>query len=91
VKVLVGNKADLSGEREVSFDQGKEFADALGMQFIETSAKSALNVERTFTMIGEEIKAKYHTHFAPTDPKKKRSINLEGRALQLKQAQSSCC
>merc|ERR1739848_825252 len=47
-KLLVGNKSDLTSKREVSFDQGKEFADSLGIEFLETSAKTSTNVEQAF-------------------------------------------
>ena len=35
---VVGNKCDLSGEREVSRDQGLDFAHQIGAMFTETSA-----------------------------------------------------
>ena len=39
LRVLIGNKSDLEDKREISFNQGKEFADNYGLKFIETSAK----------------------------------------------------
>ena len=57
VKLLVGNKSDRAADRVVSEDQAKEFADELGIPFIETSAKSSKNVEEAFlTMAGELIR-----------------------------------
>lgn len=53
-KLLVGNKSDLAiGEaRQVRFEAAKEFADKNKMPFLETSAKSANNVETAFlTMV----------------------------------------
>ena len=58
-KLLVGNKSDLTSKREVSFDQAKEFADSLGIEFVETSAKNATNVEKAFMMMAAQIKARY--------------------------------
>lgn len=46
--VLVGNKCDKSYEREVSREEGAALARQFGCEFIETSAKTALNVERLF-------------------------------------------
>jgi len=57
-KLLVGNKADMAAERKVTTDDGKEFADSLGLQFLETSAKNATNVEETFNQIATAIKLK---------------------------------
>lgn len=43
--ILVGNKCDLTDERQVSYDEGYEFALNNNLVFIEVSAKTALNVE----------------------------------------------
>eukprot|EP00448_Togula_jolla_P003891 CAMPEP_0170597970 /NCGR_PEP_ID=MMETSP0224-20130122/15993_1 /TAXON_ID=285029 /ORGANISM="Togula jolla, Strain CCCM 725" /LENGTH=248 /DNA_ID=CAMNT_0010922481 /DNA_START=50 /DNA_END=797 /DNA_ORIENTATION=- len=55
-KLLVGNKCDLSSKKVVSYDEAKELADSLGVQFMETSAKNAHNVEQAFQMMAGEIK-----------------------------------
>jgi len=54
--VVVGNKCDLEGEREVSRQEGEALARSFGCKFIETSAKSRLNVERAFYDIVREIR-----------------------------------
>jgi Ras-related protein Rab-1A len=57
VKLLVGNKSDRTADKVVTETQAKEFADELGIPFIETSAKSSKNVEEAFlTMAGELIR-----------------------------------
>ena len=55
LRVLIGNKCDLEDKREVSFNQGKEFADTYGLKFIETSAKKNLNVNEAFETLGREL------------------------------------
>ncbi|KAJ6803046.1 ras-related protein RIC1 [Iris pallida] len=55
-KLLVGNKCDLTDKRVVSYETGKAFADEIGIPFLETSAKSAANVEQAFMMMAAEIK-----------------------------------
>lgn len=56
-KLLVGNKCDRAADRAVTAEQAKEFADDLGVAFLETSAKTAKNVEEAFlTMAGNLIK-----------------------------------
>ena len=44
--MLVGNKCDKMGEREVSREEGAYMARKLRCDFIETSAKTCVNVER---------------------------------------------
>ena len=57
VKLLVGNKCDRTADKVVTEEQAKEFADELGIAFLETSAKSSKNVEEAFlTMAGELIR-----------------------------------
>ncbi|KAI8613968.1 putative small G-protein Ras2 [Chytriomyces sp. MP71] len=46
--MLVGNKCDRVGEREVSKEEGIYLASKLQCEFIETSAKTRVNVERAF-------------------------------------------
>jgi len=46
--MLVGNKCDKAYEREVSREEGAAMARSFGCEFLETSAKTAMNVERLF-------------------------------------------
>ncbi|CAI8606698.1 unnamed protein product [Vicia faba] len=55
-KLLVGNKSDLTANRVVSYDTAKEFADQIGIPFMETSAKDATNVEGAFMAMAAAIK-----------------------------------
>jgi len=58
-KLLIGNKADLIDEKQVSEETAQKFADKLGIPFLETSAKTATNVDQAFlTMAKELIKAR---------------------------------
>ncbi|TFY65797.1 hypothetical protein EVG20_g5294 [Dentipellis fragilis] len=49
--MLVGNKCDKAYEREVSKEEGMALAKSFGCEFLETSAKTAQNVERLFTTL----------------------------------------
>lgn len=53
--ILVGNKNDLSDKREVSYEEGEMFAQENELLFIETSAKTAENVEECFIKTIKEI------------------------------------
>ena len=49
VKFLVGNKCDLEDQRKVTFKEGQDFADSIGISFLETSAKEKINVDELFS------------------------------------------
>jgi Ras-related protein Rab-2A len=49
VIMLIGNKIDLEHRRVVSTEEGQKFAEDHGLIFLETSAKTAHNVEEAFT------------------------------------------
>lgn len=44
--ILVGNKCDMSSKREVEKSEGEAMAKTLGCEFLETSAKTCINVEQ---------------------------------------------
>jgi Ras-related protein Rab-2A len=43
--ILIGNKCDLSDRRAVSYEEGESFAKTHGLFFMESSAKTAHNVD----------------------------------------------
>ncbi|KAH6917531.1 P-loop containing nucleoside triphosphate hydrolase protein [Coprinopsis sp. MPI-PUGE-AT-0042] len=53
---LVGTKCDLTDEREVTEQEGRDLARALGCDFCETSAKMAINVEVTFEQLVRRLR-----------------------------------
>ena len=60
-KLLVGNKCDLTTKKVVDYNTAKEFADGLGILFLETSAKNATNVEDAFVTMANEIQNRVST------------------------------
>lgn len=52
VIALAGNKADLSNLRVVEYEEAKLYAEENGLLFMETSAKTAMNVNEIFLEIG---------------------------------------
>jgi GTPase SAR1 family protein len=51
--MIVGNKIDLQEVRKVDFKTAKEVADACGLQYMETSAKSGVRVEQAFNAVAQ--------------------------------------
>ncbi|NWQ84819.1 RAB5C protein, partial [Columbina picui] len=52
VIALAGNKADLATKRAVDFQDAQTYADDNSLLFMETSAKTAMNVNEIFMAIG---------------------------------------
>lgn len=58
VFALTGCKLDLinnGARREVSKDEAKTFAEQNGLHFVETSARTGVNVEEAFNMVTQEV------------------------------------
>ena len=53
--LLIGNKSDLDTEREIAYDEGKEFAEENGMIFYETSAYKPETIKTAFNDLFDEI------------------------------------
>ncbi|KAH9750647.1 ras-related protein RABD1 [Citrus sinensis] len=102
-KLLVGNKCDLVENKVVDTQTAKAFADELGIPFLETSAKDAINVEQAFLTMARE---KSPTGFEkshdvmivsildtvmgnqPTANKSSGTVQMKGQPIQ---QNSNCC
>ena len=56
--LLVGNKVDLEGQREVPTVEGMALAQIWGCSFVESSAKNKTNVNEVFAEIVREMNLK---------------------------------
>lgn len=78
--ILVGNKADLEQRREVSQQEAESLARSWGVTYIETSAKTCVNVDKAYTiLLTEIIKSKQgsgHQQVKKKSKKKKKCILL---------------
>merc|ERR1712199_109831 len=54
-KLLVGNKNDLPQNRAVPTEEATKFAAEMGIELIETSAKTATNVQESFMKMARQI------------------------------------
>ena len=91
LKVLIGNKTDLEDKRVITYNQGKEFADAYGLKFIETSAKKNMNVNEAFETLGRELMA-INADKKGSNQKQNKTISVsKAQDLDVKKNEGGCC
>ncbi|NXM30903.1 RAB17 protein, partial [Oxyruncus cristatus] len=77
VIALVGNKTDLAAEREVTTEEGTEFARTKGLLFMETSAKSNHQVNDIFMAIVQELLRREKERAPAPSPHRRSTVNLQ--------------
>uniref|UniRef100_A0A7N8YGA5 Ras-related protein ORAB-1 n=1 Tax=Mastacembelus armatus TaxID=205130 RepID=A0A7N8YGA5_9TELE len=87
-KLLVGNKCDLTTKKVVDYTTAKEFADNLGIPFLETSAKSATNVEQAFMTMAAEIKKRMGPG-ATAGASEKSNVKIQSKPVHT--SSGGCC
>lgn len=101
VFALVGCKLDLvgnGGQREVSKEEAKAFADQNGLFLVETSAKNGMNVEEAFRSVTQEIfnriqsgEYKIEDGWDGIKTGFARPNGLDFNLIEAEPAKSSCC
>jgi len=87
-KLLVGNKCDLTNKKVVDYSSAKEYADQLGIPFLETSAKNATNVEQAFMTMAAEIKNRVGP--AAANQAGSAGVKIDSKPVEAK-AGGGCC
>lgn len=82
VIALVGNKLDLASKRMVENSEAKEYADENNLLFMETSAKTAINVVEVFTAIA--------TRLPKGEVQKDKVVDLKNKESN-KEKKGGCC
>ncbi|GMJ12608.1 ARABIDOPSIS THALIANA RAB GTPASE HOMOLOG D1, RAB GTPASE HOMOLOG D1 [Hibiscus trionum] len=84
------NKCDLVVNKVVDTQTAKAFADEIGISFLETSAKDAINVEQAFLTMAGAIKQKMGNQ--PTASANKATgngtVQMKGQPIEQKE---NCC
>ncbi|KAJ3429126.1 small gtp binding protein rab8 [Anaeramoeba flamelloides] len=73
-KMIIGNKCDCEDERQVKAEEGEELAKKFGVQFLETSAKTNCNVDKSFLQLARTIKN--------NTPKQETKITKSGKEIK---------
>ncbi|KAM9387155.1 ras-related protein Rab-5A isoform 2-T2 [Phaethornis superciliosus] len=87
VIALAGNKADLANKRAVDFQEAQAYADDNSLLFMETSAKTSMNVNEIFMAIAKKL--------PKSEPQNAGASSARGRGVDLteptQQPKSQCC
>ncbi|XP_068726974.1 ras-related protein Rab-3-like [Montipora capricornis] len=81
--VLVGNMNDMEKDREVASERGKQLAEKFGIEFLETSAKHNINVERVFERLVDIILTKMAESSETVDGPEPATVKLSDNPVQI--------
>ncbi|XP_014670471.1 PREDICTED: ras-related protein Rab-37-like [Priapulus caudatus] len=85
VIMLIGNKCDVTSERLIRKEDGEKLARDHGVPFMETSAKSGVNVDLAFMAVARDLKSRKTRR--PNEPK----FNVTEYVNSEKKQTSTCC
>ena len=90
LKILIGNKCDLTDDREISTEEGKAFALRNGMEFMETSAKMNTNVTEAFETLGK-LMIEFNSKGNQGTQKNNDNKNLKAGSGKNLKTKKGCC
>ena len=74
--ILIGNKFDLEVKRQVTSAEGRDLAKSFGCPFLESSAKTRVNVEESFYTLVREIRKETEKVNKSGKPKKSKNCRV---------------
>jgi small GTP-binding protein len=89
---VVGNKIDLANKREVTSDQGVDYANSIGCSHFEVSAKTGEGLEFLFRCVAEAlVKGVGPDHPAPIPRRSKHALNVLDAEDKQSDDKKDCC
>ncbi|XP_031565736.1 ras-related protein Rab-8A-like [Actinia tenebrosa] len=89
-KMVLGNKCDMDDRRQVSKERGEQLAVEYGIKFMETSAKSSINVEEAFFTLARDIKVKMDKKLEQSSPQSTGAVKVTQHREQKRNFFRSC-
>ena len=88
--VVVGNKVDLESSRAVTDEQARQYADSIKAPYMETSARTPINIPELFTMIAK-LPIPSETGATPADHAEPEVEKVDIKAIQATQRGGCSC
>ncbi|KRX00929.1 P-loop containing nucleoside triphosphate hydrolase [Pseudocohnilembus persalinus] len=90
-KLIVGNKCDMDDSRKVKYEEGQELARQYNINYIETSAKNANNIEIAFKDIAKTVLDRVSCSQGNNSQAPQKNLKL-GNTQQISQKKTrGCC
>jgi len=90
--ILVGNKVDLSERREVPRELATHLAASLGVEYLETSAKTDSNVAEAFERMARTIiRTREGAKFDIAKIERKQRVKLHGQRILADETRAGWC
>lgn len=90
VIALAGNKADLSNKRMIEFEEAQAYSEENGLLFMETSAKTAMNVNELFLAIAKKLPKHVESQGGTTGPPSRGGVQLSNKDSDQRQSKGCC-
>lgn len=90
ISLLVGNKNDDPQRKVVLTEDAQRFAEQMGIQLFETSAKDNINVEEMFLAITQKV-LRHKKQMQSQNDSQNDKIKLDGRGPDKPRKQKKCC
>eukprot|EP00794_Sanderia_malayensis_P017498 gene17498-19248_t len=90
VIALAGNKADLGNKRMIEYEEAQAYSEENGLLFMETSAKTAMNVNELFLAIAKKLPKHVETQGGTTGKSSTGGVQLSNKDSDQRQNKGCC-